>query len=49
MKGHLRRALGYRLISAAEYQIHWDVFDELAAMLTGLKSHLDKEDLKQRR
>jgi hypothetical protein len=41
MKGHLRRALGCRLISQEEYQTHWKVYDEIAAMLTGLKNYLD--------
>jgi four helix bundle protein len=44
MKGHLRRARGYRLITDDEYQKHWDVYDEIAAMLTGLKKYLDEED-----
>ena len=48
MKGHLRRALGYRFISEEEYQAHWDAFDEIAAMLTGLKRHLDKDDRRER-
>src|SRR5437899_12879198 len=41
VKGHLRRALGYRFISQDEYQTHWDMYDELAAMLTGLRNYLD--------
>jgi four helix bundle protein len=49
LKGHLRRALGYRLITEQEYQRHWNMFDELAAMLTGLKNHLEADDWKQRR
>ena len=40
-KGHLRRALGYGFISQDEYQTHWDMYDELAAMLTGLRNYLD--------
>jgi hypothetical protein len=44
MKGHLRRALGYRFITKEEYETHWDVYDEIAAMLTGLKRFLDGED-----
>jgi hypothetical protein len=47
MKGHLRRALGYKLITKDEYQKHWDVYDEIAAMLTGLKKYLDEEDGKR--
>jgi len=43
MKGHLRRALGYGFISETEFQSHWRVYDELAAMLTGLKRYLDPE------
>jgi four helix bundle protein len=35
MKGHLRRALGYRFISDVEYQTHWNSYDEISAMLTG--------------
>jgi four helix bundle protein len=41
MKGHLRRALGYKFITDDEYQVHWDVYDEIAAMLTGLKDYLE--------
>ena len=48
MKAHLRRALGYRFITDAEYQTHWKTFDELAAMLTGLIKHLEKKDRKRR-
>jgi four helix bundle protein len=48
MKGHLRRALGYRFISEQEYQTYWETFDEIAAMLTGLKRHLDDDDRKER-
>ena len=48
MKGHLRRALGYSFISEQEYQTHWSAFDEIAAMLTGLKRHLDSDDRKDR-
>ena len=48
VKGHLRRALRYELISPAEYQRHWKVFDEIAAMLTGLKRHLERDDWKNR-
>jgi len=48
MKGHLRRALGYRFISEQECQAHWSAFDEIAAMLTGLKRHLDSDDWKDR-
>jgi four helix bundle protein len=44
MKGHLRRALGYRFITKEEYETHWDLYDEIAAMLTGLKRFLDGED-----
>ena len=40
-KGHLRRALGYGFISQDEYQTHWDMYDEVAAMLTGLRNYLD--------
>ena len=48
MKGHLRRALGYRYITDAEYETHWKIFDEIAAMLTGLKRHLGQDDWKDR-
>jgi four helix bundle protein len=48
MKGHLRRALGCKFISADEYQAHWDVYDEIAAMLTGLKDYLEGQDGKRR-
>ena len=41
MKGHLRLALGSKLISEEEYQQHWSAYDEIAAMLTGLKNYLD--------
>ena len=41
MKGHLRRALGCKFISEAQYDLHWKVYDEIAAMLTGLKQFLD--------
>ena len=47
MKGHLRRALGYQFITDGEYHTHWEVYDEIAAMLTGLKNFLDEEN-KQR-
>src|SRR5262245_35720649 len=46
MKGHLRRALGYRLITESEYQKQWATYDEIAKMLTGLKKHLDESDWK---
>jgi four helix bundle protein len=49
MKGHLRRALGYRFISDGEYRAQWAVFDEIAAMLTGLKRHLEEDDWKDRK
>ena len=48
MKGHLRRALGYGFISEAEYQTQWNAFDEIAAMLTGLKRYLENDDRKDR-
>ena len=48
MKGHLRRALGYRFITQQEYQQHWNVFDEIAAMLTGLKNYLETDDRSRR-
>jgi four helix bundle protein len=44
VKGHLRRALGCRLMTAEQYRLHWDRFDEIAAMLTGLKNFLDAQD-----
>jgi four helix bundle protein len=44
MKGHLRRALGYRLISEDEFTKYWETYDEIAAMLTGLKNYLDPPD-----
>ena len=44
MKAHLRRALGYGFISGDEYTTHWRVYDEIAAMLTGLKRYLESED-----
>ncbi len=47
MKGHLRRALGYKFISDHEYQIHWNMYDEIAAMLTGLKAYLEDQDGKR--
>ncbi len=43
MKAHLRRALGYGFISSNEYEHYWNVFDEIAAMLTGLKNYFDPE------
>ena len=48
MKGHLRRALGYGFLSEEEYATHWQMFDEIAAMLTGLKRHLEADDRKDR-
>ena len=42
-KGHLRRALGYGFISQDEYTKYWTMYDEIAAMLTGLKNYLDPE------
>src|SRR6185436_1462743 len=44
VKGHLRRALGCRLITEDEYRVHWSRFDEIAAMLSGLKKFLDAQD-----
>jgi four helix bundle protein len=47
MKGHLRRALGYKFITDDDYQAHWNVYDEIAAMLTGLKDFLEGHDGKR--
>jgi len=47
MKGHLRRAPGYKFITDDEYQVHWDLYDEIAAMLTGLKDYLERQDRKR--
>lgn len=44
VKGHLRRALGCRLIADEEYRLHWNRYDEIAAMLTGLKKFLECQD-----
>ena len=44
VKGHLRRALGSRLISNEQFREHWNTYDEIAAMLTGLKNYLDPPD-----
>ena len=44
VKGHLRRALGCRLITDEEYRLHWSRFDEIAAMVSGLKKFLDSQD-----
>jgi four helix bundle protein len=44
VKGHLRRALGYGFITQDEYAKHWNVYDEIAAMLSGLKNYLDPND-----
>jgi len=44
VKGHLRRALGYRFISEDEYRKYWNVYDEIAAMLAGLRKYLDPDD-----
>ena len=44
VKGHLRRALGCGLITDEEYRLHWSRFDEIAAMLSGLKKFLDGQD-----
>ena len=43
VKGHLRRALGYGFITQDEYKKHWDMYDELAAMLTKLRNYLDPD------
>ena len=48
VKGHLRRALGYGYITEAQYKSHWEMFDEIAAMLTGLKKHLETANRKRR-
>jgi hypothetical protein len=48
LNGQLRRALWYRFISEQEYPTHWETFDEIAAMLIGLKRHLDHDDRKDR-
>jgi four helix bundle protein len=44
VKGHLRRALGCRFITDEEYRLHWQRFDEIAAMLSGLKKFLDGQE-----
>jgi four helix bundle protein len=44
VKGHLRRALGCRLITEEEYWLRWHRFDEIAAMPSGLKKFLDGQD-----
>ena len=44
MKGHLQRALGSKVISREEFNRHWNAYDEIAAMLTGLKNYLDPPD-----
>jgi four helix bundle protein len=43
MKGHLRRARGYGVVSESMFQTYWKAYDEIAAMLTGLKRYLDPE------
>ena len=48
MKGHLRRALGYKFITDAEYKQFWKIYDDLARMLSGLKRHLDEDNRKDR-
>ena len=44
VKGHLRSALGSQLVAEEEYRLHWKRYDEIAAMLTGLKKFLDSQD-----
>jgi len=36
--------LGYRFISEDEYGKYWNVYDEIAAMLAGLRKYLDPDD-----
>jgi four helix bundle protein len=44
VRGHLRRAVGSQLIAEEEYRMHWNQYDQIAAMLTGLKKFLDCQD-----
>jgi four helix bundle protein len=44
VKGHLRKAFGCQFITEEEYRLHWDRYDEIAAMLTGLKNFLDRQE-----
>jgi four helix bundle protein len=48
VKAHLRRALGYRYITEVEYKRYWNLYDEIARMLTGLKKHLERSNWKSR-
>ena len=48
MKGHLRRAVGYKYITQAEYKEFWETYDAIAGMLSRLKKHLDEENRKER-
>jgi four helix bundle protein len=47
MKGHLRRALGCKFIVQTDYDKYWKEYDEIAAMLTGLKRYLDESNGKR--
>jgi four helix bundle protein len=49
IRAHLMVATGRRYITEAERLSHWEAYDELARMLTGLIRHLERDDRKQRR
>ena len=43
VRAHLAVASGRRFITESERQAHWDRYDEIAKMLTGLIRHLERE------
>jgi four helix bundle protein len=48
IRAHLAVAKGRSYITEAERLMHWETYDEIARMLTGLIRHLERDDRKNR-
>jgi hypothetical protein len=44
----MRIAQGAKYISDEEFAAYWEMYDEIARMLTGLMKYLDREDRPRR-